>query len=187
MKRVPVILQMTPSECGAACLAMVLTHYGREATINECRKYLHTGRDGLTARAIAQAARELGMRVRAFSLEPAGLAQVQVPTIIHWNFDHFLVLEHWSPKAVRVVDPAIGRRRLSAEDFSAGFTGVVLTLEPGANFRRQRAPDKYIVAQLPERSPPGAGSKRFACADTRRICTAPDTRPRVSLIHPGVG
>lgn len=142
MKRVPVILQMTPSECGAACLAMVLTYYGRETTINECRKYLHSGRDGLTARTIAQTARELGLRVRAFSLEPAGLAQVQMPAIIHWNFDHFLVLEHWSPKAVRVVDPAIGRLHLSAEAFSAGFTGVVLMLEPGANFRRQRAPDK---------------------------------------------
>lgn len=142
MKRVPVILQMTPRECGAACLAMVLTYHGRETTINESRKFLQTGRDGLTARAIAQAGRDLGLRVRAFSLEPASLAEVRTPAVVHWNFDHFMVLEQWSPNAVEVVDPAIGRRRLTAEEFSAGFTGVVLTMEPGANFQQQRAQDK---------------------------------------------
>ena len=142
MKRVPVILQMTPYECGAACLAMVLSHYGRKMTLSECRAYLHSGRDGLTARDIAQAGRDLGLRVRAFSLEPASLAQVQVPAIIHWGFDHFLVLERWSPRVVEVVDPAVGRRKLSAEEFNAGFTGVVLTMEPGANFQQQRAQTK---------------------------------------------
>ena len=74
MKRVPVILQMTPNECGSACLAMVLTYHGRETTINECRTYLDSGRDGLTARSIAQAARDLGLRVRAFSMEPENLS-----------------------------------------------------------------------------------------------------------------
>ncbi len=142
MKRVPVVLQMTPRECGAACLAMVLTYYGRETTINECRKFLQSGRDGLTARAIAQAGRDLGLRVRAFSMEPASLAQVRTPAIIHWNFDHFMVLEHWSPKAVEVVDPATGRRRITPEEFGAGFTGVVLSMEPGANFQSQQAQDK---------------------------------------------
>ena len=142
MKRVPVILQMTPHECGAACLAMVLTYYGRATTLNDCRQALGSGRDGITARAIAQAARDLGLRVRAFSLEPAGMAQLHLPAIVHWNLNHFLVVERWSPQAVEVVDPAIGRRRLSAEEFSAGFTGVVLTLEPGAGFRRQRAQGK---------------------------------------------
>jgi len=145
MKRVPVILQMTSQECGAACLAMVLTYYGRETTLNECRKYLPAGRDGITARAIAQAARDLGLRVRAFSMEPPSLAQVRMPAIVHWTFDHFLVLERWSPQSVEVVDPAVGRRRLSAEEFSAGFTGVVLTLEPGADFQPGPAQDKLSM------------------------------------------
>lgn len=142
MKRVPVILQMTAAECGAACLAMVLTFHGRETTISECRSLLQVGRDGLTARAIAQAARDMELRVRAFTMEPEGLAEVQGPAIIHWNFDHFLVLEAWSSKEVKVVDPAMGRRRLSTTEFSDGFTGVVLTFEPGVDFQRQRSPDK---------------------------------------------
>ena len=142
MKRVPVILQMTPHECGAACLAMVLSYHGRATTLTECRRYVRSGRDGLTARAIAEAARSLGLRVRALSLEPAGLAQVRGPAIVHWGFDHFLVLEHWSPQSVEVVDPATGRRRLTAEEFAAGFTGVILLMEPGADFRPQGPQDK---------------------------------------------
>jgi len=142
MKRVPVILQMTPNECGAACLAMVLTYYGHETTISECRIYLKSGRDGLSARSVAQAARDLGLRVRAFSMEPEGLSQIHEPAIVHWEFSHFMVLEEWSPDDVKVVDPAVGRRRLSAEEFSNGFTGVVLTMEPGQNFERKKAQDK---------------------------------------------
>jgi ATP-binding cassette, subfamily B, bacterial len=142
MKRVPVILQMTPHECGAACLAMVLSFHGRMTTLSECRTHLRSGRDGLSARAIAQAARDLGLRVRALSLEPSSLAQIHGPAIVHWNFDHFLVLERWSPETIEVIDPAIGRRRLSAEEFNNGFTGVVLTLEPGADFQQQGAQNK---------------------------------------------
>ena len=142
MRRVPVILQMTPNECGAACLAMVLTYYGHETTISECRQYLHSGRDGLTARDISQAGRDLGLRVRAFTMEPSNLAEVPVPAIIHWNFNHFLVIERWSPDSVKVVDPAVGRRRLTAEEINAGFTGVVLTMEPGTDFQHRRSDGK---------------------------------------------
>lgn len=139
MKRVPVILQMTQNECGSACLAMVLTYHGRETTISDCRRFLKSGRDGLTARSIAQAGRELGLRVRAFSLPPEQLDQIVLPAIIHWNFNHFMVLEQWTEKEVRVVDPALGRRRLTHEEFNQGFTGVVLTMEPGADFQRQKS------------------------------------------------
>ncbi len=142
MKRVPVILQMTPNECGAACLAMVLSYYGHETTISETRTYLHSGRDGLSARSIAQAARDLGLRVRAFSMEPEGLDQIQGPAVVHWEFSHFMVLEKWTPEKIQVVDPAVGRRTLSPAEFNAGFTGVVLTMAPGSDFQQKRAEDK---------------------------------------------
>jgi ABC-type bacteriocin/lantibiotic exporter with double-glycine peptidase domain len=121
---------------------MVLTYYGRETTISECRQFMYSGRDGLTARDISQAGRELGLRVRAFSMEPAGLSEVPLPAIVHWNFNHFLVVEQWMPESIKVVDPAVGRRTLTAEEFGAGFTGIVLTMEPGADFQRKRAEDK---------------------------------------------
>src|SRR5690606_32141847 len=116
--------------------------HGRETTLSECRRYLRSGRDGLTARTIAQAARDLGLRVRALSMEPEALAQVRGPVIAHWNFDHFLVVERWTPQRVDVVDPAVGRQRLTPEEFNAGFTGVALLMEPGADFKPGRAQGK---------------------------------------------
>lgn len=122
---------------------MVLTYYGRETTITECRRYLKSGRDGLSARAIAQAGRELGLRVRGMSMEPAAISQIRLPAIVHWNFTHFLVVESWSDSAISVVDPAVGRRKLTHEEFNEGFTGVVLDVEPGAEFQRMKAQETF--------------------------------------------
>ncbi len=133
-RRVPVRLQMSAVECGAACLAMILSYYGRETRLADVRERLGAGRDGATARAIAQAARACGLRVKAYSVELAQFPNVQLPAIAHWKFNHFVVVERWSPARVDIVDPAVGRRRLTAEEFDAGFTGVTLTFEPGAHF-----------------------------------------------------
>ena len=135
-RRVSVVLQMSAVECGAACLAMVLSYYGREVGVSEIRERCGIGRDGLSALALVKAARAYGLRTRAFSVESHDLRYVPLPAIIHWNFNHFLVVERWSPGSVAVVDPALGRMRLSAEEFARSFTGVVITLEPGSAFER---------------------------------------------------
>jgi ABC-type bacteriocin/lantibiotic exporter with double-glycine peptidase domain len=137
-RRAPVLLQLNAAECGAACLAMILSYHGRATRVAECREHLAVGRDGSSALALADAARGFGLRVKAYSIEPAALGRVPLPAIVHWEFNHFLVVEAWSPTAVDVIDPAVGRRRLSAAEFGAGFTGVVLLLEPGLHFARQR-------------------------------------------------
>jgi ABC-type bacteriocin/lantibiotic exporter with double-glycine peptidase domain len=140
-RRVPLVLQLNAVECGAACLAMILQYHGRPTDIGECRDRCRVGPRGLTALNIANAAREFGLRVKAWSLAPDALPDTPLPAIVHWNFNHFLVLENWLPGKVQVVDPALGRRRLTAEEFDAGFTGVVLTFEPGAQFELTQAPD----------------------------------------------
>ncbi|MBV9122061.1 MAG: peptidase domain-containing ABC transporter, partial [Planctomycetes bacterium] len=124
--------------CGAACLAMVLSYHGRQTGVADCRERFGTSRDGVTARTIAAAARAEGLRVKAYSLAGADFQDVPLPAIVHWNFDHFVVVERWSPRGVTVVDPALGRRQLTPREFDEGFTGVVLTLEPGAEFERRR-------------------------------------------------
>jgi ATP-binding cassette, subfamily B, bacterial len=136
-RRIPVVLQMNSVECGAACLAMILGYFGRKTSLAECRERCAPGRDGLTAQTLAKAARGYGLRVRAFSLEPAEFAHVPLPAIVHWDFNHFVVVERWSPDRVDIVDPVAGRRHLSAAEFDAGFTGVVLTLEPGVQFEQR--------------------------------------------------
>ncbi|MFF5205579.1 peptidase domain-containing ABC transporter [Streptosporangium sp. NPDC000396] len=135
MRRVPVLLQNTATECGAACLAMILSHHGHRVSLHEVTDRLQIGRDGLSAKALLEGARECGLKARAFSLAPADLARVPMPAVVHWEFNHFVVVERWSPDRVHIVDPARGRRRLTAEEFDEGFTGVLLAFEPGQGFR----------------------------------------------------
>ncbi|MGO8790099.1 MAG: peptidase domain-containing ABC transporter [Terriglobia bacterium] len=134
-RRVPVLLQLNAVECGAACLAMVLSYHGRKTRVAECGEVCGAGRDGVTAETIAKAARSYGLRVAAFSLEPSQFKDIPVPAIAHWEFNHFVVVERWSPRWVEIVDPANGRRRVTAHDFAASFTGVILTLGPGIHFK----------------------------------------------------
>ncbi len=135
-RRVPVLQQISMVECGAACLAMLLSYHGRQTTVSEIREYCGVGRDGLSALSIVKSARKYGMRVRAVTLEENDFHLVTLPAIVHWEFNHFIIVERWSPTFVDVVDPAAGRKRLSAKEFDEGFTGVVIMMEPGVQFSR---------------------------------------------------
>lgn len=138
-RRVPVLQQMSIVECGAACLAMMLSYYGRKTSVSEVRDRCGVGRDGLSALNIVKAARSYNLRVRAVSLQENDFRFVSLPAIVHWEFNHFLIVERWSPKCVDLVDPAMGRRRVTAEEFDNGFTGIVIMLEPGVQFNRDSA------------------------------------------------
>jgi ABC-type bacteriocin/lantibiotic exporter with double-glycine peptidase domain len=147
-RRVPVLRQMDAVECGAACLAMVLSYHGRRTTVAECAARIGVGRDGQSAAQLAAAARAEGLQVRAYTLEPADLRLLAAPLIVHWEFNHFVVVERWSPAGVDIVDPAIGRRHLSPEAFDLGFTGVALACEPGSGFEARRAGGRSWTAYL---------------------------------------
>lgn len=138
-RRVPQILQMSTVECGAACLAMILSYYGRKTSVSEIRERCGIGRDGLSALDITKAAQDYGLRVRVISLQKNDFRFVHLPAIIHWAFDHFLIVERWSTDYIDIVDPAVGRMRVTAEEFDASFTGVVIILEPGAHFSRHNS------------------------------------------------
>jgi HlyB family type I secretion system ABC transporter len=152
-RRVPVLLQLNATECGAACLAMILGYHGRPTRVAEVRDVTGAGRDGLSASAIIAAAAKFGLRMKAFSLQPADFIHVPLPAIVHWDFDHFVVVERWTPQAVTIVDPGAGRRTVTAQEFSDHFTGIVLACEPAADFDRhadQPAPQwhAYLRALL---------------------------------------
>src|SRR5437588_1664515 len=91
-RRVPPVLQLTAVECGAACLAMVLSYYGRQTRVTEIRNDYGIGRDGLSALDIVKAARSYGMRVRAISVRGQidEFNFVSFPAIVHWEFNHFM-------------------------------------------------------------------------------------------------
>jgi ABC-type bacteriocin/lantibiotic exporter with double-glycine peptidase domain len=130
---------MSEVECGLACLAMILGYHGRRLSLSELRTGSAIGRDGTSALDLVRTARAHGMRVRAVSLPRADLRFVRLPAIVHWEFNHFLVVERWSRRHVDVVDPARGRLRLAHDEFDDGFTGVVILLEPGTGFQRRAA------------------------------------------------
>nr|WP_267882576.1 NHLP family bacteriocin export ABC transporter peptidase/permease/ATPase subunit [Streptomyces sp. NRRL S-118] len=138
--RTPTVLQMEAVECGAACLAMVLAHYGRHVPLEELRIACGVSRDGSRASNVLKAARGYGLQAKGMQMEPAALAGVQAPAILFWEFNHYVVYDgmgrRFGRRGVHVNDPGKGRRFVPAEDFDTSFTGVALVFEPGDSFRR---------------------------------------------------
>ncbi|WP_373236919.1 cysteine peptidase family C39 domain-containing protein [Cohaesibacter celericrescens] len=131
-----VVLQMEAAECGASCLAMVLSAYGREITLEEARERCGTSRDGVDIGSIAKAASSYDMDVKVVRSEPQSLTTVPLPAILHWNFDHFVVLEKVIGDKVVLLDPAVGRRVVSADELNRSMTGLVLAVVPGEAFKK---------------------------------------------------
>lgn len=133
---IPYVPQLEQADCGAACLAMVLGAHGRHVPLLELRERVGTGRGGVRARSILEAAAAYGLRGRAVRFEPEDLCYVPPASILHWGFDHFVVYAGTTRKGVRLVDPDIGQRTVSHSAFRKQFTGVGMLFEPGDGFER---------------------------------------------------
>lgn len=133
--KVPVIMQMEALECGAACLAMVAAYYGKWVPLEQVRRDCGVSRDGSNARNVLVAARSYGFAANGYRYEPDSLrTDGQFPCIIHWNMEHFVVLNGFTKDKAVLNDPARGLVSVSMEEFDRSFTGICLILEPGADF-----------------------------------------------------
>ena len=134
-RAVPTVLQMERTECGAACLAMVLGHYGRWMPLEELRELCGVSRNGTKAVNMIRVARELGMVTRGVLAGVKRLPELHFPMIVHWNSNHFVVLEGFRGNRVYLNDPARGPRTLTRAEFDAGYSHICLLFEPGPAFR----------------------------------------------------
>ncbi len=144
--KTPTVLQMECVECGAASLAMVLAYHGLWIPLEQIRVACGVSRDGTKASNMLMAARRFGLAAKGFRKELETLEDLPMPCVIHWNFNHFVVLEGLNDKRAYINDPAVGRRAVDLAEFNLSFTGVVLAMQPGPDFRRAgRKPAVFLI------------------------------------------
>lgn len=133
--KVPVVMQMEALECGAAALAMVMAYYGKWVPLEQVRLDCGVSRDGSKAKNIYLAAEHYGFDVEAFRMTPKGIREkATYPCIIHWNMDHFVVLDGFRGKHAYLNDPGRGEVKVTDEEFDESFTGIVIVPTPSASF-----------------------------------------------------
>lgn len=133
-RRIPFVQQLENADCGAACVAMVMQFHGSAIRLDEARQAVGVGLDGTNARAILDAVQTHGMRARGVSLDVDDLKHLPKASILHWEFNHFVVFDRVVGGHVELVDPGFGRRRVPLDQFRSSFTGVAIVIEPTAQF-----------------------------------------------------
>ena len=133
--KVPVIMQMEALECGAASLAMILAYYRKWIPLEQVRLDCGVSRDGSNMKNVYIAAQSYGLEVHGYRMEVDGLKKsATFPCIIHWNFNHFVVLDGFKGNKAVINDPARGVVQVPMEQFDESFTGLVMTFKPGEAF-----------------------------------------------------
>lgn len=141
--RFPTILQTESTECGLACVAMLANYYGHNVSLRELRLKFPVSLKGMALGAILRVCKHNGLSSRPVRTNLAGLHQVKLPCILHWNFNHFVILRAIDQGQALIVDPAHGERRISFEHLSRSFTGVAVEVWPSEGFAEAK-PEKRL-------------------------------------------
>lgn len=158
--KVPVIMQMEALECGAACLAMILAYYGKWVPLEQVRLDCGVSRDGSKMKNIYLAGVHYGLEAHGYKMEIEGLKKNAVfPCIIHWEFNHFVVLDGFRGDKAVINDPARGKVTVSMEQFDRSFTGLCLTFAPSESFTpsgKRKSTMSYAFSRLKGAGPAAA-------------------------------
>lgn len=138
-RRTPVVLQHERAECGLACLAMIAGHHGHDVDLSALRSRLAQAGQGATLLQLVETAGLLDLLARPLRLPMRELRRLALPAVLHWRFNHFVVLTRAGKRRFHIHDPARGPRKVALQEMSDAFTGVALELQPQAGFRRTSA------------------------------------------------
>ncbi|MBQ2256331.1 MAG: NHLP family bacteriocin export ABC transporter peptidase/permease/ATPase, partial [Clostridia bacterium] len=143
--KVPVVMQLEALECGAASLTMILAYYGKWIPLEQVRSDCGVSRDGSNAKNILRAARSYGLVAQGYRYETKELRKNgKFPCIVHWNFNHFVVLNGFKGNKAVLNDPSRGTYSISIENFDKSFTGICLMFEPSEAFKPEGKPKSMI-------------------------------------------
>lgn len=136
--RITPLLQVAAGDCGVACLGMILQAHGSPIDIQRLRGSFDASINGISLKKIIQVASQYRLSSRAVRAEPEGLRALRMPAMLHWNFNHYVVLESIGKDTVTIIDPAAGRRRISLKDLAEHFTGIAVEFRPMPDYVRIR-------------------------------------------------
>ena len=142
--KVPSMLQMEETECGAAALGMILAYYGRYVPLEELRTACGVSRDGSKSSAMLAAARSYGLVAKGFRRPFDKLGECELPAIVFWRFSHWVVLEGFHRGQVMINDPADGRRAVALSEVEQAYSGISLQFTPGPEFEKGGARQSWV-------------------------------------------
>lgn len=147
-RRLPLILQTEATECGLACLAMITGYHGHHTDLMEMRSRFSVSLKGASLKQLMHTAHQLQLATRAVKLDMDDLNKLKLPCILHWNFNHFVVLKALDSRGAIIHDPAHGSRHLTFEEVSNSFTGVALEVWPEQGFEKKVAPPRIRLMSM---------------------------------------
>jgi len=152
-RRLPILFQAEIAECGLACLAMIGQYHGRELEVRELRTRFAGALNGTSVRSLVDIGAQLQLRCRALRLELADLDSLDLPAILHWDMDHFVVLSRLRRRRAVIHDPAAGVREYTLKELGNHFSGVALQCAPTKEFSARRSGRHLRLGELVSRGP----------------------------------
>jgi ATP-binding cassette, subfamily B, bacterial CvaB/MchF/RaxB len=148
----PLVLQTETAECGLACLAMIAARYGHRVDLPALRQRYSVSLRGSTLRDLVRIAADMRLATRALRAEATHLRRLRLPSILHWDHNHFVVLVRVGTRRAIVLDPAVGRRRVALQEVDKRFTGIVIEAWPTEDFERKTERARVRIWELLRRT-----------------------------------